>query len=75
MPLDTNRTEGEAGHLSDHGALAGLYNQLEGGVVVAVNHGADNTVARPNAAVVIWVGTVQPLNWTDADIWNDTTAV
>lgn len=39
--------------------------------VTAVEHGADATVPRPNATVVIWVGTVQPDNWTSADIWND----
>jgi hypothetical protein len=38
--------------------------------VVVVNHGSDETVARPaGAAVVYWIGFVPPLNGQNADIW------
>jgi hypothetical protein len=38
--------------------------------VVVVNHGTDDTVARPEgAAVVYWIGFVPPLNGQNADIW------
>jgi hypothetical protein len=34
-----------------------------------VQHGADDSVARPTADVVFWYGSVEPLNWTATDIW------
>jgi hypothetical protein len=34
-----------------------------------VNHGADGTVARPNASVVYWIGTAVPLNGAPTDLW------
>lgn len=40
---------------------------------VAVNHGADANVERPNTtSPVIWEGTVEPLNMIDGDLWLDT---
>ena len=39
--------------------------------VVRVNHGTDANAPRPNAGCVIWHGTVEPNNWTDADFWHD----
>lgn len=37
-----------------------------------VNHGAVAGTARPNFAMVIWRGTVQPTNMTGEDLWVDT---
>ena len=35
-----------------------------------VNHGADDSVARPvGAPAVYWIGTVEPLNALDGDLW------
>lgn len=40
----------------------------------SVVHGADNSVARPLTAqsVVVWVGSVEPLNAVNNDIWVST---
>lgn len=38
--------------------------------MVTVNHGADANVARPVGAVAVyWVGTVEPVNSIDGDLW------
>jgi len=38
-----------------------------------VVHGADNTVARPTGfPAVTWIGSVEPLNMIDGDIWEET---
>lgn len=52
----------EEGISSAHGALAST--------VIGVLHGADASVPRPAATIVVWVGTVQPTNMTEADIYN-----
>lgn len=42
--------------------------------VVYVNHGATAATARPvGAAIVYWVGSVEPSNAQNADLWYDTT--
>lgn len=47
-----------------------------GSTVEVVEHGFDETVARPfYAAVVYWIGGVPPLNAQNADIWYPTPAV
>jgi hypothetical protein len=52
---------------SDIGAVA-----VATGLVV-VSHGSDASVARPTAGVVYWIGSVQPTNALNADLWYDTT--
>lgn len=40
-----------------------------------VSHGATASVARPSGySYVLWVGTVEPTNATDGDVWIDTSA-
>lgn len=42
------------------------------GGVVYVNHAADASVARPASALLVWwVGSVEPTNAVDGDIWNE----
>jgi len=42
--------------------------------VVVVSHGATAGTTRPvDAAVVYWVGSVEPTNAANADLWYDTT--
>lgn len=36
-------------------------------------HGADASMARPNAVYVLWEGSVEPTNWINGDDWNQTT--
>ena len=43
-------------------------------VVIAVEHGANESVARPNAVVVYWKGSVSPDNAIDGDVWYDTSS-
>jgi hypothetical protein len=46
----------------------------DGSLLVTVDHGSDDTVARPTyAAVVYWRGDVAPANGANSDIWYDTT--
>jgi hypothetical protein len=46
----------------------------DGSLLVTVDHGSDDTVARPAyAAVVYWRGDVAPANGANSDIWYDTT--
>jgi len=46
----------------------------DGSLLVTVDHGSDDTVARPTyAAVVYWRGSVAPANGANSDIWYDTT--
>jgi hypothetical protein len=40
--------------------------------IVVVNHGSNNSVERPNSAVVYWIGSVEPINALNYDIWVDT---
>lgn len=43
--------------------------------LVVVEHGADGTVARPaGAAAVYWIGSVEPANGVDHDLWYNTGA-
>lgn len=37
--------------------------------VTTVQHLADNSVARPSGTVVIWYGSVEPVNMTAVDLW------
>lgn len=39
---------------------------------VVVEHGATAGTARPTADIVHWIGSVEPLNALDGDIWTDT---
>jgi broad specificity phosphatase PhoE len=41
--------------------------------VVVVSHGATASTTRPTAAIVYWVGSVEPTNAINADLWYDTT--
>lgn len=42
--------------------------------VVVVSHGATAGTTRPaDAAIVYWVGSVEPTNAANADLWYDTT--
>ncbi len=43
-------------------------------VVIAVEHGSNASVARPNAVVVYWKGSVSPDNAIDGDVWYDTSS-
>ena len=64
---DTGATgaPGEVSTADMNAAIAALKSSVYG----AVNHGADENVARPTGfAGVIWFGTVQPLNMTNPDI-------
>ncbi len=46
--------------------IAALANNAMG----TVNHGDDATVARPTGyAAITWVGSVEPNNWENGDIW------
>lgn len=36
--------------------------------IVKVNHGSDAAVARPDATLVYWVGTVEPINGEPDDL-------
>lgn len=40
-------------------------------VPIVVNHGDDPEFPRPDAEMVIWRGTVEPIEWTIEDIWHD----
>lgn len=41
------------------------------GVMVVVNHGSNASTARPSyAAAVYWIGTVEPTNALDDDLWS-----
>jgi hypothetical protein len=45
----------------------------DGSLLVTVDHGSDNTEARPTyAAVVYWRGSVPPTNGANSDLWYDT---
>jgi hypothetical protein len=60
--------QGLQGEVGPAGADADL-SQL----MVVVAHGADNTVARPAVAgAVCWIGTVEPLNAIDGDLYSGT---
>jgi hypothetical protein len=37
----------------------------------AVNHGSDANLSRPDFDVVFWVGSVEPVNAIDGDVWLD----
>jgi hypothetical protein len=44
-------------------------------VMRVVSHGADANVARPaDTAAVYWIGTVEPLQALDGDLWIGSTA-
>jgi hypothetical protein len=44
-----------------------------GRVVQAVLHGSSDNLPRPSGLLVVWVGSVYPLNSTSTDIWVDPT--
>lgn len=35
-----------------------------------VMHGTNANAPRPNVPCVLWIGTPQPVNMADGDIWN-----
>ena len=50
-------------------AITAAINGLKATLYAVVNHGADDTTARPTGyAGVIWYGSVQPLNIAEPDI-------
>lgn len=55
------------------GSVDGLTARLDAAPYY-VKHGADGTVARPTAGFVIWIGTADPTNAVDDDLWLDTSA-
>ncbi len=54
-----------AGQKGDTGAAGGM---------VVVKHGSNPGIARPTADSVYWVGSVEPTNAVEDDIWKDTSA-
>jgi hypothetical protein len=43
-------------------------------IVQVVNHGSTASTARPSGALVVyWVGSIQPTNAANGDLWYDTT--
>lgn len=45
------------------------------GLISVVDHGSDAGAERPaSAATVYWIGSVEPVNAVDNDIWHDTGA-
>jgi hypothetical protein len=54
--------------------VAELDSTLRASYMAVVNHADDADVARPaGAAAVYWIGSVQPTNAQDQDLWYDTT--
>lgn len=49
-------------------AIRDLRDKIGNEVFSVVTHGADTAAARPDAEVVIWVGTVEPTNATTNDL-------
>ena len=47
---------------------------VEAHALVVVQHGDDDTVARPAAGVVYWMGSVDPTNRELGDWWLETDA-
>ena len=46
--------------------------QLPNEMMGHVHHGSDATVERPTGySAVMWVGSVEPDNWIDEDLWVD----
>ena len=59
--------------LTDADGNASSKEEMLGSLVGGVVHGADNSVARPTGyAFVIWIGSVEPLNAINNDIWEVT---
>jgi len=50
-------------------SLSSSYTDTINDRILFVNHGATAGTTRPNAAIVYWVGTVEPTNAIDADLW------
>jgi hypothetical protein len=60
--------QGDQGLPGDQGPQ-GPAGTIENGMTV-VNHGATADTARPTgAAAVYWIGTVEPTNAVDGDLW------
>lgn len=55
--------------------LAASSVALEAAAMTVVNHVADDAVVRPTAPAVYWIGSVEPVNAEDWDLWYDTSAV
>jgi hypothetical protein len=49
-------------------AASELQTLVQSSMQVVV-HGADANVPRPNAVAVYWIGTVDPVNSLDNDLW------
>lgn len=56
----------EGGHLPDE-VVAAISEDI--GFAVA-QHGEDASFARPDVTAVYWIGTVEPTNMTEADLYN-----
>lgn len=41
-------------------------------LVLSIEHGTDASMTRPDGAMVIWHGSVEPINALDNDFWNET---
>lgn len=63
---DTTAAEWPSGTAWLHGPTVADF----GDYIAVVQHGADGTVARPEATVVYWLGTAEPQNALDPDLWS-----
>jgi hypothetical protein len=53
-------------------SLKGATGDVPTDVLRTVVHGSDNAVVRPDAIAVYWVGSVEPLNALENDLWTNT---
>lgn len=66
-----HKTTGEFYSLDGSAAISS--NPVFAGMTV-VEHGADADFERPTASAVYWIGSVEPTNGEDVDLWYDTSA-
>lgn len=58
---------------STDAATKGTEDAVKAGATAYVNHGATAGTARPSGyAAVVWIGSVEPTNASNGDIWLDT---
>lgn len=83
-PIDQTALEDLEERLSSYAddgsdAAFGLLNKVDNSTRAAsglgyVNHGASAGVARPTGwAAILWLGSVEPSNAQNGDVWMDTT--